>query len=104
MVWFSASEEGRVGSGTSGNPGTVTNDMLLRHKVRLPLPQLLIPCLLYADRFSFTLFLHECQPGFTNGGIADEAAASSCLAVFVRFGRRASPIRVCFFFSFFFMN
>ena len=37
MVWFSASEEGRVGSDTAGNPGTVTNDMLLRHKVRCPL-------------------------------------------------------------------
>ena len=36
MVWFSASEEDRLGSGTSDNPGTVTNDMLLRHKVRRP--------------------------------------------------------------------
>lgn len=33
MVWFSASEEGGINSDTSPNPGTVTNDMLLRHKV-----------------------------------------------------------------------
>lgn len=36
MVWFSAAEVGGAGSGRSTNPGTVTNDMLLRHKVRLP--------------------------------------------------------------------
>lgn len=33
MVWFSASEDGGAGSDSSANPGTVTNDMLLRHKV-----------------------------------------------------------------------
>ena len=93
MVWFSSSEEGGVGSGTSGNPGTVTNDMLLRHKVPLPLPQLSIACR-NTQVFPFTLFLHELQPGFTYGGVADKAAASSCLAIFVRLGRSASPIRV----------
>lgn len=33
MVWFSASEEGGIDSDTAPNPGTVTNEMLLRHKV-----------------------------------------------------------------------
>ncbi|CAM9106263.1 unnamed protein product [Ectocarpus fasciculatus] len=33
MVWFSASEQNGVDSDTSPNPGTVTNDMLLRHKL-----------------------------------------------------------------------
>ena len=33
MVWFSAAENMGTDSSTSGNPGTVTTDMLLRHKV-----------------------------------------------------------------------
>lgn len=33
MVWFSAAEDVGPDSSTSGNPGTVTTDMLLRHKV-----------------------------------------------------------------------
>lgn len=96
MVWFSASEEGRVGSDTPGNPGTVTNDMLLRHKVLRPLLAAFDSLSPLVHMFpSSHCFFHECQPGFANGGVAVKAETPSCHAVFLRYRGAGHPRIAC---------